>query len=127
VTAHSCEFIEHSRWRIIVFCVAAGAVYGVAHDEITARLSVEYFTVAHPVIIRTESPTLLGLIWGLTATIPITAAAGWLLSTVALSRGLPPEPMAAIVRSLVRLLCFMGASAVLFAWAAWMLVKRGLI
>ncbi|MGD9648140.1 MAG: hypothetical protein AB7U73_20685, partial [Pirellulales bacterium] len=42
--------------------------YGIAHDQVTARVSVEYFTIGHPPIFDTESPTLLALGWGIIAT-----------------------------------------------------------
>lgn len=55
---------------IVVFCVLAATCYGVVHDQITARICVEYFTIGHPPIFvfETESPTLLGFAWGIVAT-----------------------------------------------------------
>ncbi len=53
---------------VIVLSVAAAIVYGVVHDQITARICVEYFTIGHARLIATESPTLLGLFWGVVAT-----------------------------------------------------------
>lgn len=54
--------------KIILLCIAAAVVYGVVHDQITARVCVEYFTIGHPDIFQTDSPTLLGLGWGIIAT-----------------------------------------------------------
>jgi hypothetical protein len=54
--------------RIILLSVACAVVYGVIHDQVTARVCVEYFTIAHPPIFHTDSPTLLGLGWGVVAT-----------------------------------------------------------
>ena len=54
--------------RIIGLCVLAAVLYGVAHDQVTARVCVEYFTIGHPRILATESPTVLGLAWGVIAT-----------------------------------------------------------
>ena len=51
---------------IVLMCVFAAVVYGVIHDQITARVCVEYFTVGHPPIFPTDDPTLLGVA-GLTA------------------------------------------------------------
>ena len=48
----------------ILCCV----IYGIIHDQITARLCVEYFTVFHPPVFATQNPTLLGLGWGIIAT-----------------------------------------------------------
>ena len=54
--------------RIILLSVASAIVYGVIHDQVTARVCVEYFTLGHPPIFHTDSPTLLGLGWGIVAT-----------------------------------------------------------
>ena len=54
--------------KIAVMCIAAAIVYGIIHDQITARICVEYFTVFHPPIFHTQSPTLLGIGWGIVAT-----------------------------------------------------------
>ena len=53
----------------IVFLSVGSAIgYGIVHDLVTARVCVEYFTIGHPPIFRTESPTLLALGWGVVAT-----------------------------------------------------------
>lgn len=53
---------------IVVLSVFAACAYGIIHDQITARICVEYFTIGHPPIFNTNSPTLLGLGWGIIAT-----------------------------------------------------------
>jgi hypothetical protein len=40
----------------------------ILHDQITARVCVEYFTVFHPPVFNTQSPTLLACGWGVIAT-----------------------------------------------------------
>lgn len=42
--------------------------YGVVHDQITARVCIEYFTVGHRFLISSDSPGLLGLFWGVAGT-----------------------------------------------------------
>jgi hypothetical protein len=54
--------------KIIGLGVVAAIAYGIAHDNVTARVCVEYFTIGHPRIFGTESPTLLALGWGVLAT-----------------------------------------------------------
>jgi hypothetical protein len=53
---------------IIALSVAASILYGILHDQVTAHLCVEYFTIGHPRIFETESPTLLAFGWGVVAT-----------------------------------------------------------
>jgi hypothetical protein len=50
--------------KIILACVAAAIIYGILHDQITARVCVEYFTIFHPPVFATQSPTLLAFGWG---------------------------------------------------------------
>ncbi len=54
--------------RIALLCVAAAVGYGIVQDQVTVRVCVEYFTVGHPPVFNTDSPTLLGLGWGFRAT-----------------------------------------------------------
>jgi hypothetical protein len=53
---------------IIVLAVAAAVAFGIVHDQITARICIEYFTIGHPRLIDSDSPTVLGLFWGVAAT-----------------------------------------------------------
>lgn len=49
--------------KIVALCVVAAVVYGVLHDQVTARVCLEYFTVAHH-----HDPTAIALYWGVVAT-----------------------------------------------------------
>src|SRR4051812_23985195 len=53
---------------IIFLAVMAAIIYGIVHDQITARIWVGYFTIGHPRLIDSDSPTVLGLFWGVVAT-----------------------------------------------------------
>jgi len=46
---------------IVFLCILAAVFYGILHDQITARICVEYFTIGHPIVFGTEDPTLLGI------------------------------------------------------------------
>jgi hypothetical protein len=45
---------------ILSMSILACVLYGIVHDQITARLCVEYFTIFHAPIFGTDDPTLLG-------------------------------------------------------------------
>lgn len=64
------RFTESTPWKPSRSspCVVAAVVYGILHDQVTARVCVEYFTIGHPPIFNTQSPTLLALGWGIIAT-----------------------------------------------------------
>ena len=46
----------------------AAVLFGIVHDQITTRICLEYFTIGHPKVINSESPTLLAFTWGVLAT-----------------------------------------------------------
>ena len=69
--------------KIILLGLVAAVGYGIVHDQVTARICVEYFTVAHPRIIDSDSPTLLGLVWGIVATWWVGLPLGALLAFAA--------------------------------------------
>ena len=52
---------------VILLCIGSAICYGIVHDQITARICVEYFIIGHPPVFGTDSPTLLGLGWGVIA------------------------------------------------------------
>ena len=51
-------------FRIVLLSIASAIGYGILHDQVTARVCVEYFTIGHPPVFSTDSPTLLALGWG---------------------------------------------------------------
>lgn len=74
---------------IIVLTLAGAVVYGIVHDEITARICVEYFTIGHPPVFSTDDSTLLGLGWGVIATWWVGLILGVLLAGSAQLGGWP--------------------------------------
>ncbi len=98
--------------RIVAGAVAAAITYGVAHDQVTARVCVEYFTVAHPPVFETSDPTLLGLGWGVIATWWVGLLLGLPLAAAArLGDRWPKLELADVARPIGVLLLVMAASA----------------
>lgn len=97
----------------VLLGIAAGIAYGITHDQITARLSVEYFTIGHPILIDTQSPTILGLLWGVVATWWAGAILGALLGLAATLGPWPVRSAGSLRRPIFGLLCFMAAGALL--------------
>jgi hypothetical protein len=50
--------------KIVAYTILAAILYGIVHDQVTARICVEYFTIFHPPVFGTDSPTLLVFGWG---------------------------------------------------------------
>jgi hypothetical protein len=101
--------------------------YGIVHDQITAHLCVEYFSVAHPPLFHTDSPTILGLCWGILATIGIGAVLGPLLAEVSQSEGLPPYPIGQLCRSLLVLVAVMAVSALMAGFLGFELSRHSVV
>jgi hypothetical protein len=60
-------------FAIVLLCVGAAVLYGICHDQITARICIEYFSVFHSTEVLPEgmdptSPTQQGFFWGVFAT-----------------------------------------------------------
>ncbi len=88
----------------IVFAIA----YGIVHDQFTTRICIEYFTIAHPKIIESTSPTALAFAWGVAATWWVGAIMGALLACCARSG---PEPRLSARHLLRPMLVFVGLTA----------------
>ena len=70
--------------KILFFTIFASIIYGWLHDLVTAHISPEYFLPPyHVVIIPTQSPIHLALIWGVVATWWMGAFFGFLLALAA--------------------------------------------
>ncbi|HLO98590.1 MAG TPA: hypothetical protein VK171_08340 [Fimbriimonas sp.] len=99
--------------KIVGFCTLASVVYGIVHDQITARICVEYFTVFHPDVFHTTDPTLLGLGWGIIATWWMGAFLGGALGFACQVGKAPKIGWRKLVRQVLGVLIFMGVCAAL--------------
>jgi hypothetical protein len=112
---------------IVLLCIAAAITYGVLHDQITARICVEYFTIGHPPVFDTDSPTLLGLGWGVIATWWVGAILGVPLALAARAAPAPNRTARSLLRPIARLLALMAASALLFGLLGYLLAGSGVV
>jgi hypothetical protein len=118
---------------VIVIAVAACIGYGVLHDQITARICVEYFTVGHAPIIGTDDPTLLGLGWGVLGTWWVGLLLGVPLATFARIGKRPQRsPLSLVPPILVLLMCtaivaaLAGAVGFIAALNGWVWLVPGI-
>jgi len=107
--------------KIVAFCVAAAIVYGVLHDQVTAHLCVEYFTIAHPPVFPTESPFLLAIGWGTIATWWVGLPLGLALAAVARLGSRRRLSLADLRPVIFRLLAVMAVGAALAGFIGWYL------
>src|SRR3954469_15185056 len=111
-------------FRIILFATLAAIGYGILHDQVTAHLCVEYFTIAHPHVFPTETPFLLALGWGIIATWWVGLGLGSILAAAA-RLGSPPRLGLAELRRPILLLMAASALAALLAGLCGALLDEG--
>jgi H+/Cl- antiporter ClcA len=112
---------------IIVFCVIAACGYGIIHDQITARICIEYFTVAHPPIFNhpVNSPTVLAFAWGIIATWWVGLGLGIPLAFAARFGDRPKQSVREVAGPIVLLLCVMALLAFLAGVTGALLASAG--
>jgi hypothetical protein len=112
---------------IVLMCVVAAVCYGIAHDQVTARVCVEYFTVGHPPVFGTDDPTLLGLGWGVIATWWVGLLLGVPLAVVARVGSRPKRSVGSLVRPVTVLLAVMAVCALAAGVVGWHLASSGAV
>lgn len=113
--------------RILLLSIAAAVLYGEIHDQITAHLCVEYFSVAHPKIIESTSPTCLAIVWGFVATWWVGTFLGSGLVIAARAGKRPPLEARQLLRPIGVLLLVMAATAFAAGLTAYVLASLGRI
>ena len=110
---------------IVLLCVLAAILYGIVHDQITARVCVEYFTIGHPRVFATDDPTLLGIGWGVLATWWVGLLLGVALAVAARAGSRPKLVPSQLVRPMAMMLVIVGALALFAGLAGHWLAERG--
>jgi len=97
---------------IFLLSILAAIVYGIVHDQITARICVEYFTVYHPPVFGDlKDPTLLAFGWGVIATWWVGAILGVPLALAARVGNMPKRSAVSMIGPIGVLLGVMGICA----------------
>jgi hypothetical protein len=112
--------------KIVALCILAGAVYGILHDQVTVRVCLEYFTVFHPNIFHTQSPTLLALGWGVLATWWVSIFLGIMLAIAARAGSRAKLTASQIFPKLLNLLAIMAIFALAAGIAGYFLQGLGM-
>jgi len=105
--------------KIVMLGIVAAVMYGLVHDQITARVSLEYFTIGHSRVIASDSPTLLATYWGVAATWWVGALLGLCLGLAARVGSRPSQTMHRLIKPVGLLMLCTGALAGLVGGAAF--------
>jgi len=110
---------------IVALCIGAAVGYGIVHDQVTARVCLEYFTVGHGWETDLTSPTLIGLRWGVLATWWVGLLLGLPLAAACQAGPLPPVAPRDLLRPLGRLLLVLAVLAVAAGVAGYISARLG--
>lgn len=107
--------------------LVAAITYGILHDQVTARVCIEYFTIAHPPVFPTESPTLLAIGWGIIATWWVGLPLGIVLAIAARAGGWPRLTWRELLAPARWLLVMMALTALVAGILGYVLMRQGSI
>lgn len=111
--------------KIIVLCIASAIIYGICHDQVTARVCVEYFTVGHAPLFHTESPTLLAFLFGTMATWWVGLIFGVLAALASRAGPWPKVDATRLIQPMACLLIVMAVASILAGITGCQLAKGG--
>lgn len=112
---------------IILLCVLASVAYGVVHDQVTARVCLEYFTVFHPQLVPSTDPTLVALGWGVAATWWVGLLLGLPLAVMARAGAMPKRSAASLVQPVAVLMAVCAVSALISGLLGFALVSNSMV
>jgi hypothetical protein len=110
---------------ILLLSVVMCVVYGIVHDQVTARICVEYFTVFHPPVFQTDDPTLLAIGWGTIATWWVGVFLGIPLATAARLGSRPKRSVVSLIRPMLVLFACVGVLAFMAGIAGYVAASKG--
>ncbi len=114
-------------FAILALCVLSAVVYGILHDQVTARVCVEFFTIGHPRLLDTDSPTILGIFWGIVATWWVGVLLGVPLALAARAGDRPKRDAQSLVRPVLILMGIMAVCALAAGFLGSQLARAGLV
>lgn len=114
-----CSVAPNPRFRAMLLGVACLAGYGMAMDQVSARLCPEHFTVFHPPIPNLTDPTLLGIAWGFLGAWWGGAILGYSAGIAATAGPHPPVSVRGLVRPMLAVLAVTAAVTVLTGFSVW--------
>jgi hypothetical protein len=111
--------------KIVLLCFFSAIIFGILHDYVTARVCVEYFTIGHPPIFDTGSPTLLAFGWGTIATWWVGLILGILAACVSRLGSWPKFTAKQLVHPILLLLAVVTCAALMAGVIGFFLAGAG--
>ncbi len=101
--------------------------YGILHNQITTRISLEYFTIGHCKIIDSTSPTLLGIAWGIYANWWVGLSIGVLFALVGRVGHWKKRDASSFVKPLCFMSLFSAIGAGVAGFLGYILTGKGIL
>lgn len=116
--------------RIVLLCIAAAVLFGLIMDQFTARICIEYFSIAHPppvfTFVRRDSPvTVQALYWGVMATWWVGLMLGIPLALACRAGSWPKLKPGYVIRPLGILLLAMAGTTLAAGITGYILARNG--
>jgi hypothetical protein len=111
--------------KIVLLCIVSAVLYGIMHDQVTARVCVEYFTMGHPPVFHTDSPTVLALGWGVIATWWMGLLLGIPTAIASRCGSWPKYTANLLIRPIGVLLGVMGVASFIAGMSGYLVAKGG--
>lgn len=108
---------------VIAVTVIAAVIYGILHNQVTARVCLEYFTIGHKRVFASNSPTLHGLYWGVVATWWAGVASGVVIAAGARLGPLPKLSLREVMPCIIGLVAVMALGAFVMGSIGWSLAN----
>ncbi|MFT7485229.1 MAG: hypothetical protein ACI9F9_001076 [Candidatus Paceibacteria bacterium] len=113
--------------KIILLCMSVAVLFGILHDQVTARICVEYFTIGHPRVIASESPTMLAFVWGVLATWWVGLLLGVPLALASRLGSQAKRSARSLLRPLAKLVSVMAVGSLTFGMLGYLLARQGVV
>lgn len=111
--------------KIILLCMATAIIYGIVHNQITVRISLEYFTIGHREIISSTSPTMLGIAWGIHPNWWVGLSMGVFLAIAGRAGKWPKRNVRSFVKPILLLFLISGAASATAGIMGYRLTNSG--
>ncbi len=111
--------------KIILLCMVLAILYGIVHNQITVRISLEYFTIGHRALISSTSPTLMGIAWGVHPNWWVGLSMGVLLAIAGRAGKWPKRNARFFVRPLLMLFLVSGIASATAGILGYRLTNSG--
>ncbi|MCB9855114.1 MAG: hypothetical protein H6818_05450 [Phycisphaerales bacterium] len=112
--------------KIIILCIAAAILYGIAHDLVTAHICVEYFSEFHPHVVDSDSPIVLALVWGVLATWWVGLILGVILAIASRAGSRPKRDVKSLLKPILILFVVSLCVAMITGLLGYVLGTRGI-